>query len=112
MKGVVHRAHTTETPGEDRAAGGHGSPVASSRAEVEGGEEKGGLHMNYSSQKPSGKAKEERWRIEGTQGSQVCFIFTEGERSMCLSWGKEPVEGNGISQCGEGRRLVSRARSG
>lgn len=59
MKGGVHRAHTTETPGEDRAAGGHESLVASARAEVEAGEEKGGLHMSYSSQKPACKAKEE-----------------------------------------------------
>lgn len=83
---MVHRAHTAETQGEkERAARGHGSLVASGRAEVEEGEEKGGLRLSYMSQNPDCKAKGEGWKIEGAQGSQMCFIFTVGERSMCLS---------------------------
>lgn len=112
MKGVVHRAHTTETQVEkDRTSGGHGSLVVSARAELE--EEKGGLYRSYMSQKPDCKAKGEGWKIQGAQESQVCFIFTAGrEEHVSILRGRSqwrPMEfGNGVGGTG----LVSGAGSG
>lgn len=97
-KGVVHRAHTTETQVEDRAAGGHGSLVASARAGLE--EEKGRLHMSYFSQKPDcNTAKGEGWKVEEAHGSQVCFIFTasKGEHLSIRREGASGAGGQGWS---------------
>lgn len=75
-------------------AAGHGSLVASTRAEVKAGEEEGGLRKSCMFQKPGWEAGVERWKLEG-EVTGVFDFYCRGEKCF-YPVGKKPVAGDEI----------------
>lgn len=109
--------HILQRPRVDTdTAAGHGSLVASTRAEVKAGEEEGGLHKSCMFQKPGWEAGVEGWKLEA-EVTGVFYFYCGGEKYVSILWGRSQwramkFEDGSWGGKGAGQGRQERTRSG